>query len=143
MKLDWPFPGNGATEEEPTEFSFEYAGNRYSETIQRPITSKVQIAIIDDRMLFRDCLARCLKSANDCEIATFSSVRDYVGASMSSAIVIVAMPRSSGADGGADADAAAGAIGDVLEIADELLVDQRRRPVERIEICGLSHWSIR
>ncbi len=105
MKLDWPFPGNGATEEEPTEFSFEYAGNRYSETIQRPITSKVQIAIIDDRMLFRDCLARCLKSANDCEIATFSSVRDYVGASMSSAIVIVAMPRSSGADGGADADA--------------------------------------
>ena len=81
MKLDWPFPGDGATEEELTEFSFEYAGNRCSETIQRPISSKVQIAIIDERILFRDCLARCLKLANDYEIATFSSVKHYVGAS--------------------------------------------------------------
>ena len=105
MKLDLPFPGDGATEEELNEFSFEYAGNRCSETIQRPISSKVQIAIIDDRILFRDCLARCLKLANDCEVATFSSVQDYVGASMSSAIIILAMPRTSGADGGyADAD---------------------------------------
>jgi DNA-binding NarL/FixJ family response regulator len=107
MKLDWPFPGDGATEEELTEFSFEYPGNLSSETIQRPAASKVRIAIIDERVLFRDCLARCLKLANDYEIATFSSVDDFIGASTSfaTAIVILAMPRSAGAEeGGVDND---------------------------------------
>ena len=101
MKVDWPFPGDGATEAGLTKSSFEYAGNGRSETIQRPVLSKVRIAIIDERVLFRDCLARCLRLANDYEIATFSSIEDFVGASTSfnAAIIILAMPRPSGADG--------------------------------------------
>ena len=101
MKVDWPLPGDGATEAELTEFSFEYAGDRCSETIQRSVPPKVRIAIIDERVLFRDCLARCLKLANGYETATFSSVRDFVdgSASLTTAIVILAMPRPSDREG--------------------------------------------
>jgi DNA-binding NarL/FixJ family response regulator len=107
MKVDWPFPGGGATEAEPAEISFEYSGNRHLETIERLVSSKTRIAIVDERVLFVDCLARCLKIANDYEIMTFSNVEDYwsVSTSFVASIVILAMPRPSGADGkGADND---------------------------------------
>jgi DNA-binding NarL/FixJ family response regulator len=99
MKVDWPFPGDGATEEDPTDFSFDYAGGRRFETIERPVASKTLIAIIDERVLFRDCLARCLKLTNDYEVMTFSSVEDFVGAPTSLAAAIVILAMAPAADG--------------------------------------------
>lgn len=66
------------------------ASNQVSETTQKPA-----IVIIEERALFRDCLIRCLGSANDCDVVAVPSVQAWreISGSHSAVLFVLCIPE--------------------------------------------------